>query len=49
MQIVSSRDDLHEMSNPVFGENKKSIINVSSAEISPRVANIIKKLCAKKN
>ena len=32
MQIVSNRDNLHEMSNPIFGKNKKNVINFSSAE-----------------
>ena len=29
-------DNLHEMTNPIFGENKKDIINLSSAEIAQR-------------
>ena len=33
MQIVSTGDDLHEMSEPFFWE-KKNIINVSSAELA---------------
>ena len=33
MQIVSNGDDLHEMSNPVFWENKKSITNLLSDEL----------------
>ena len=28
---------MHEMSNPVFWENKKNIINLSSAENAQRV------------
>ena len=32
MQIVSIGDNLHEMSNPVLGKNKKNITNLSSAE-----------------
>ena len=32
MQIVSSGDNLHEMSNPVFWKNKKKYLNMSSAE-----------------
>ena len=31
---------LHEMSNPVFWENKKNIINLSSAENVQRVVKI---------
>ena len=36
MQIVSTGDNLHDMSNPVFWENrtKKNIINMSSAELA---------------
>ena len=37
MQTVSIRNSLHslhEMSNPVFWENKKNITNLSSAEIA---------------
>ena len=33
MQIVSNGDDLHEMSNPVFWENKKNVTYLSSAEL----------------
>ena len=36
MQIVSNGDNLHEMSNPVFWENKKNIINLSSAELAQK-------------
>ena len=32
MQIVSIGDNLHEMSNPVFWENKKKYFQMSSAE-----------------
>ena len=31
MQIVSSGDNLHEMSNLISGKNKKNIIDTSSA------------------
>ena len=34
MQIVSIADNLHELSNPVTGENKKNITNLSSAELN---------------
>ena len=39
MQIVLG-DNLHEMSNPVFWENKKNIINLSSAENAQRVVKV---------
>ena len=32
MQIVSIRDNLHEMSNPVSGKNKKTHFSMSRAE-----------------
>ena len=32
MQIVSSGDNLHEISNPVFWEKLKNILSLSSAE-----------------
>ena len=35
MQIV--RDNLHEMSKPIFRENKKNITNLSSAEFALRL------------
>ena len=40
MQIVSLGDNLHEMSNPVFWENKKNIINLPSAESAQRVVKV---------
>ena len=40
MQIVSTGDNLHEMSNPVFLEKKKNIINLSSAELAKRVVKV---------
>ena len=40
MQIVSSGDNLHEMSDPVFWENKKNIINLPSAENAQRVVKV---------
>ena len=40
MQIVSNGDNLHEMSNPVSGKNKKNIINLSSAEYAQRVVKV---------
>ena len=39
MQIVSYRDNLHEMSKPIFWENKKNI-NLSSAELAQRVVEV---------
>ena len=33
MQIVSLEDSFHEMSKPVFWENKNNVINLSSAEL----------------
>ena len=46
MQIGSSKDNLHEMSNHVFWENNKHIINLS-AELAQRVlkVNRIGKTC----
>ena len=32
MQIVSNGENLHEMSNPVFGEKRKKYFNISSAD-----------------
>ena len=32
MQIVSTGDNLHEISKPIFWENKKKYFNMSSAE-----------------
>ena len=43
MQIVYNRDNLHEMSDPVFWEkNKKkiNITNLSSAEFAQRMVTI---------
>ena len=40
MQTVSIGDSLHEMSNPVFGGNKKDITNLSSAELAVGVVKI---------
>ena len=36
VQIVSNRDNLHEMSKPVVWWKKKYIINLSSAELAQR-------------
>ena len=33
-------DNLQEMSKPVFGENKKNVINLSSAELAHRVVKV---------
>ena len=41
MQIVSTGDNLHEMSNAVFwGKNKKNITNLSFAELGQRVVKV---------
>ena len=40
MQIVSLGENLHEMSNPVLWKNKKSIINLSSAENAQKVVKV---------
>ena len=41
MQIVSNRDSLLEMSNPVFWEkNKKNIMNLLSAELAQRAVKV---------
>ena len=41
MQIVSKADNLHEMSNPVFWENKKNV-NFSYAEFSHKEVKLLK-------
>ena len=40
MQIVSLRDNLHEMSKPIFWENKKNIMSLLSAELDQRVVKL---------
>ena len=35
-------DSLHEMSKPIFGENKKNIFNSLSAELTHRMAKLNK-------
>ena len=44
MQIVSTVDNLHEMSKPTSGEKKKKkrkiIINLSSAALTQGVVNV---------
>ena len=42
MRTVSSGYNLHEMSNPVSGKNKKNIINLSFAKLAQRVVKINK-------
>ena len=47
MQIVSKRDDLHEMPSPVFfgflrKKREKNIIKLSSAELAQRVIMVKK-------
>ena len=39
MQIISNGDSLHELSDPFSGKYKKTIINLSSAELTERVVN----------
>ena len=43
MQIVSEEDNLHEMSNPIFWENKKNLIYLSSAESAHHMISVISK------
>ena len=40
MQIVSTWDNLHEMSNLFSVKNKKNIINMSVAEFAMRVVKV---------
>ena len=40
MQIVSDGANLHETPIPVFWENKKNIIDLSSAELTKRVVMV---------
>ena len=40
MQIVSLGDNLHEMSYPVFWENKKNISKYRLLKILPRVLSV---------
>ena len=40
MQTVSNGDNLHEISNPVFWENKKYITNLSSAVLAQTVVMV---------
>ena len=40
MQIVSNGDNLHELSNPVYGKNKKNIINLLAAELAQKVVKV---------
>ena len=42
MQVVSLGDNLHEMSKPFSGKNKKNIISLSSAKFAERVVNAIR-------
>ena len=39
-QLVLNGDSLHEMSNPVFWENKKNSVYLSSVELAQRVVKI---------
>ena len=40
MQIVSQGDNLHDMSNDIFWENKKKVINLSSTEFAQIVVDV---------
>ena len=40
MQIASKGDNLHETSKSVFQENKKTSINLLSAEFAKRVVKV---------
>ena len=40
MQIVSWGDNLHEMSEPIFLENNRNFINLSSAQLAHKVVKI---------
>ena len=40
MQIVFTGDNLHEMSYPVLGKNKKNTISLSSAELTQRMVEV---------
>ena len=40
MQIVSSGDTFHEISQPFFRKKQENIINFSSAVITHRVVNV---------
>ena len=40
IQILSKRDNLHEMSNPFFWKNKKNITDLSFAELAKRVVKV---------
>ena len=43
MQIVSLEDNLNKMSSPFFWENKKNIIDMSSAKFAQRMEKLKKK------
>ena len=42
MQIVSSGDNLHEISKPIFWKKSENIIDLSSAELALRVVKVKK-------
>ena len=44
MQIVSSGDNLHEISNLISGRNKKHVPNLSSAGNAQRVVKVKKRM-----
>ena len=45
MQTVSSGDSLHEISNPIYGENKENIIGLLSAESAHSMVSVKYRLC----
>ena len=45
MQIVSERDNLHEMSNLFSGNNKKYFVNLLSVKIARRVLQVSYQAC----
>ena len=40
MQIVALRDNLHEVSDPIFWINKKNITNLSSADSAHSLVSV---------
>ena len=43
MQIVPLGDNLHEMSNPISGKNKKNIIDLSYVEFAHIIQSVNEK------
>ena len=42
MQIVSSGDSFHEMSEPIFSNNEKNMVSLSFAEYAQKVVQVYK-------